>query len=137
VSDRGASPARRFFAWLPSLAYMGLIWALSSQTRQIELPDLPFRDKLAHAVEYGILSVLNLWALRRSSSHGALRSLFTAVLLTSAWGYLDEVHQAYVPGRFSDVYDWIADTCGAIVFASLATIAWRMREAALARRARA
>ena len=106
---------------------MGVIWALSAQSRPIDLPDVPFRDKLAHGLEYGILAVLNLWALRRSRSQGALRSVAIAVALTSAWGYLDELHQAFVPGRFSDVYDWVADTCGAIVCASLAAIASRLR----------
>jgi VanZ family protein len=118
---------RRLLPWLPSLAYMGAIWGLSSQSAPIELPDVPFRDKLLHGVEYGILAVLNLWALRKSVSHGIVRSAITAVVLTSAWGYLDELHQAFVPGRHSDVYDWVADTIGAIVFASVAAIASRAR----------
>lgn len=106
---------------------MGLIWMLSSQSQPIALPDVPFRDKLAHGLEYGILAVLNLWALRRSFPQPAVRSVVVAVLLTSAWGYLDELHQAFVPGRYADVYDWLADTAGAIVLASLAAIASRMR----------
>jgi VanZ family protein len=118
---------RRLLPWLPSLAYMGAIWALSSQSQPIGLPDVPFRDKIAHGVEYGILAVLNLFALRRSLSHGIVRCAILAVLLTSAWGYLDELHQAFVPGRHSDVYDWVADTIGAIVFASVAAIASRAR----------
>lgn len=119
--------ARRLLPWLPSLLYMGLIWVLSSKTHPVDLPDVPFRDKIAHAVEYGILAVLNLWALRRSVSQTLVRSVVTTVVITSAWGFLDELHQAFVPGRHADVYDWVADTVGAIVFASLAAIAWRDR----------
>ena len=122
--------ARRLVPWLPSFAYMGAIWVLSSESRPIELPDVPFRDKILHGVEYGILAVLNLWALRRSVSQGVVRSAITAVVLTSAWGYLDELHQAFVPGRHSDVYDWVADTIGAIVFASVAAIATHARATA-------
>ena len=114
---------------------MGVIWALSAQSKPFELPDVPVRDKLAHGLEYGILAVLNLLALRRGHSLGALRSAVIAVVLTSAWGYLDEIHQAFVPGRFSDVYDWVADTCGAIAFASLAAIASRVRSSSRRERA--
>ena len=122
--------ARWLLPWLPSLAYMALIWALSSQSRPMELPDVPMKDKVAHCLEYGVLAVLNLRALRQTFVWPRLRSVAIAVLLTSAWGFFDELHQAFVPGRFSDVYDWIADTVGAITFASVAAIALRARIAA-------
>lgn len=127
---------RRLLPWLPSLAYMGLIWALSAQSHPPDLPDVPFRDKIAHAIEYGILAVLNLRALRRSFAQPLVRSVVTAVLLTSAWGYLDELHQAFVPERNSDIYDWLADTAGAIVLASLAAIVWRSRASTSSSQAR-
>jgi VanZ family protein len=136
VSERGATPARLLLPWLPSLAYMGVIWALSSQSKPFDLPDLPFRDKIAHGLEYGILAVLNLRALRRSLAQRLLWSVVITVLITSAWGYLDEIHQAFVPGRNSDVYDWFADTGGAIVFASVAAIASHMRSISRAPHAR-
>jgi len=115
---------------------MGLIWALSAQSHPPDLPDVPFRDKIAHSIEYGILAVLNLWALRRSVPQTILRSVVTTVLLTSAWGYLDELHQAFVPERNSDLYDWLADTTGAIVCAGLAAIVLRMRSSTDVRQAR-
>ena len=127
---------RRCLPWVPSLAYMGLIWVLSSQSQPLHLPDVPLRDKIAHAIEYGILAVLNLAALRRSFALPPLRAVATSVLLTSAWGYLDELHQAFVPGRNSDLLDWGADTLGAIVGASLAAIALRRRGSERAERVR-
>ena len=36
-----------------------------------------------------------------------------AIGVASLYGITDEWHQYYVPGRFSDVMDWIADTLGA------------------------
>lgn len=108
---------RRLLPWLPSIAYMALIWALSSQSGQIDLPDLvPWSDKAAHFVEYAILGGLYAHAVLRTWPQlSLLRALAIAAALTSAWGYLDEIHQAFVPGRNSDVRDWIADTLGAIV----------------------
>lgn len=36
-----------------------------------------------------------------------------AALLASAYAATDEWHQLFVPGRDSDVRDWLADTIGA------------------------
>jgi VanZ family protein len=37
-----------------------------------------------------------------------------AIALTTLWGYLDEVHQAFVPGRTADAWDLVADFLGSI-----------------------
>ncbi len=65
----------------------------------------PF-DKLYHAVNFGVLAALLYLATGRT---------WLAVLLASLYGVSYEVHQAYVPGRSSDVTDWLADTTGAVV----------------------
>lgn len=103
-------------AWLPAVLYMALIWALSS----IELPDLPlarfpFRDKGIHAVEYaGLALFVAHAALRTWPDRSRLRLGAVAILITSGWGVLDEIHQAFVPGRSADVADLVADLAGAI-----------------------
>ncbi|HMI90111.1 MAG TPA: VanZ family protein, partial [Polyangiales bacterium] len=86
---------RRAAPWLPSIAYMTLIWALSSQSALPALPELPLNDKIAHFVEYAILGGLYAYAVLRTWPQlSLLRALAIAALLTSAWGYLDEIHQA-------------------------------------------
>ena len=116
------SGLRRLAPWWPSIAYMALIWALSSQSSQIAIPDLlPWHDKGAHFIEYAILGALYAHAVMRTWPQlSLLRALAIAALLTSAWGYVDEIHQAFVPGRNSDVRDWFADTLGAIVGSAIA-----------------
>jgi VanZ family protein len=42
-----------------------------------------------------------------------------AVGLASLYGVSDEVHQAFVPGRNADVFDWVADTTGALLAAGI------------------
>lgn len=112
-----ASAARIALAWAPAVSYMALIWALSSMA----LPDVPidrfpFRDKGVHAVEYAVLAflvthaALLTWPDRARSRIAAL-----ALLVTSGWGVLDEIHQAFVPGRSSDLLDLVADLVGALV----------------------
>ena len=101
-------------AFGPAILYMLLIWALSSFPIQLDFSRVPLRDKGVHFVEYGTLSVLLTHALRTTvPQRNALLTWAFAVLITTVWGAIDEIHQAYVPGRFSDVGDLIADFCGA------------------------
>jgi VanZ family protein len=66
---------------------------------------------LAHFAEYAILAILLLRALeiRRRS----LPAWISSVLLASAYGVSDELHQLFVPLRVSDPVDWMRDTVGA------------------------
>lgn len=116
-------------AFGPALLYMLLIWALSSFPIQLDFSRVPLRDKGVHFVEYGTLSVLLTHALRTTvPQRNALLTWAFAVLITTLWGAIDEIHQAYVPGRFSDVGDLIADFCGAATGALLYLLL-RRREA--------
>lgn len=134
-SARVAHPLMRIaLAWLPAVAYMALIWWLSSKPIVLPLPELPWRDKLAHVVEYGILGFLLSRAVRGSwPSFRPARALVAAALLTSIWGYVDEIHQAFVPGRNSSAWDLLADVVGAVLgvtaYGLLATL-WRAAAAA-------
>lgn len=101
-------------AFAPALLYMLLIWALSSFPIQVDFTRVPLRDKGVHFVEYGTLSVLLTHALRTTApGRHVVLTWAWAALITVVWGAIDEIHQAYVPGRFSDVGDVIADACGA------------------------
>lgn len=111
---------RWLVAFGPALAYMLLIFVLSSFPIQLDLERVPFRDKGVHFVEYGTLGALLAHALRATypRSHSLWIWLLAAVA-TVLWGALDEIHQAFVPGRNSDVADLVADTIGAVVGAAV------------------
>ena len=80
------------------------------------LGSIPFKDKGVHVVEYGVLAALYAYAMHRTwPLQSWLRTLSFAALLTFAWGYLDELHQAFVPGRNSDAMDLLADSIGALL----------------------
>lgn len=100
--------------WLVVLAYVALIFTLSSQPGLSAPGDFEYRDKLAHTLEYGGLGVLTYRAVRDTWPDTAvLRRVLLTVLAISALGALDEKLQAFIPGRDSTVYDWLADTFGA------------------------
>jgi VanZ family protein len=104
---------RRVWAWAPAVAYMLLIWALSSISIQLRFELVPFQDKGVHFLEYGTLAALLAHAMRNSWEHWRTFSVFALALsCTILWGLIDEIHQAYVPGRSSDVRDVIADALG-------------------------
>lgn len=108
-------------AWLPALLYMALIWTISS----LSLPDVsvsrfPLGDKGVHFVEYGVLAFLLTHAVFRTwPRHHPWRTASLAVLITVMWGFVDEIHQGFVPGRSSEGLDLVADSVGAIAGASV------------------
>ena len=112
--------------WVPVALYAGMIFYLSSQSHPEEqLPSLVFEevsDKVLHAVEYGILSVLCYRAFRWAAGPAiAQQAVVLAIVTASLYGITDEVHQSFVPLRDSSWQDWLADTIGAIIGAT----SWR------------
>jgi VanZ family protein len=94
---------------------MAAITVLSSFHR---LPSPPggLSDKHVHAFTFGLLAVLWCRALVR----GRLAALTAAHLalafaIAVVYGATDEWHQAFVPGRSSDVLDLAADAVGALL----------------------
>lgn len=114
-----ATRGQILLAWTPALLYMALIWVLSSMHLDLPVEEVPLRDKGVHFVEYGLLGMLvSHAALRTWPRHHASRTLALAIVITVAWGILDEIHQAFVPGRSAELLDLVADTLGAVAGAA-------------------
>lgn len=99
-----------------SLLYLAAIFALSSMPAR-DLPDLAGKDHYAHFFEFAILGVLlSIWAVGRFRGKRPLWLIFlTLVCFISFYGASDEIHQYFVPGRFCELWDWVADTLGGVV----------------------
>jgi len=109
---------RRLISWLPPLLYMAVIFAVSAQPNP--LPEITARvsDKVLHLVEYSGLAALLVRALTREG-WGWRDAILAAIVMTSLYGASDEYHQAFVPNRNPAVSDWVADSLGALVGASI------------------
>ena len=124
------------YYWLPVVAYVVLIFTLSSIPNLA--PPFHFRnsDKVVHAMEYSILGFLMTRALRTIPPlQGVATAAGLALVMGSTIGVLDEIYQKGTPGRESSPLDWLADTLG-LTLAFLLYLWYQRRHAAvLARRA--
>ena len=112
-------------SWLPPLAWMAIIFALSAQHGggQLAEAEVVLR-KVAHAIGYLVLTLLLLRALRRSGATAAVPVAMAAAL---AYAVSDEWHQSFVPGRGATAQDVAIDGVG-VALAGLAGTRTRLRE---------
>ena len=116
----------RRLSLLLALAWMALLFYLSHQQR-LETPTLfSGQDKLLHAGAYAVLGLLLLAAQPRQAQGYSWQQVGISTLIAGLYGLSDEIHQYFVPGRSSEVLDWVADTVGALIAASL--LAWLSRQ---------
>ena len=105
--------------WLPPIAWMGVIFLLSSRPDLPNLtPGLPdLQNVLAHMTEYGILAYL----LARALDHGRYvnRTHLWTIGVVMLYAASDEWHQKFVPGRHADPVDWVVDVTGALLVLGL------------------
>lgn len=100
-----ATSSRFRAVWWPiSLGIMAAIWWLSSSADTPGPPLVHPLDWIAHFTAYFALA----YALGRATGRRDI-----ALLIAVWWGALDEVHQAFVPGRDAGVTDWLFDLAGA------------------------
>ena len=110
------------FKCILTLVYAGIIyWESSQDTSSVSLPY--HTDKLVHFAEFGLLCLMTCWSLS-SARIGSknIYKLILAISITSFYGMSDEFHQSFTPHRSVDVFDWLADTAGAVAAGFL----WQM-----------
>lgn len=118
------------FAWLLPLAYMGVIFAVSSIAIDVPHLTFPFRDKVVHTFEYGLLGLLVARAAFVTwPTRSPMRIVLFAILIATTFGVSDEVHQSFVPGRSAELADAVADFIGAALGASAYAMMRRRRTA--------
>lgn len=150
ASSTGAiMPTMRFAAFVPPVAWMGVIFWLSTGTFSAEqtaswiLPLLhalfPWATpgqieflhwlgrKTAHVTEYAILAWLWQRAFLKSGPPGLSRGSETAAAfgLTVAYAIFDEIHQGWSGQRTASARDVALDSFGGLTALTLARRGWR------------
>jgi len=96
--------------WVWPVALAVTIFVASGRS-QVAEPDVVNIDKYAHFLVYGLLGTL----IARVRSVAGWRPLgvYWAILICSVYGFGDEFHQSFTPGRSVEFADWLMDTSGA------------------------
>lgn len=102
--------------YLATIAYCVGIFVLSHDSDPPSSTfDIPYLDKGLHAVVYGALAICVSLALSRSQRPLSELTLFWApIVFATAYGMTDEIHQRFVPNRFFEISDMLANGAGAV-----------------------
>lgn len=94
------------------IIYCALIFFVSSLAR-VPLPEeFPNQDKLLHLLAYGLMAALAWRSFRHFVQDISWLAIY-CIGFCGLYGLSDEIHQYYVPGRTSSLYDVGADLLGA------------------------
>lgn len=98
------------------LIYWIILFILTSLPSN-KLPEIGLSDKIEHFGAYLVLSFLLNMAFRfqKKIKLFSERPNLYSFLFVFIYGIFDEIHQAFIPGRYCDLFDLIADTIGAIL----------------------
>lgn len=101
---------------LPFIAYSCGIIVLSSipnlTTPHIDF--LPF-DKLAHFAEYAIFAAIAFRSFSSLFGDNPRKAFLFSALFLTLFSLSDEIYQRFVPGRYSDPADFLADIGGSFL----------------------
>jgi VanZ family protein len=100
---------------LPALLVAGGIWFLSSQSTLPQPKGILGFDKIQHLIAYFVLAVaVGIWISSAFWQARRICAFLLVVFIVSGYGVADEIHQWFTPGRDCNIWDWIADTLGAV-----------------------
>ena len=100
--------------------YVAMIFFVSSRPYlQSPGPNFKLKDKVAHVAEYSVLGILLFWGIGFTASRSKGLTFLFLVAVGAAVGGLDEIFQSAIPGRRTDVFDWVADAVGVALGAGL------------------
>jgi VanZ family protein len=103
------------------------IWFLSSQSILPQPKGIFGFDKIQHFIAYFVLALtIGLWFSLGKWHKYPIRLLFITMAIASIYGIIDEIHQFYVPGRNCNIWDWFADTIGAVLGALIIWFSHRL-----------
>lgn len=99
--------------WVANIGYAAVLVVMALLPSTSVVSDLSVPDWLAHAIAYGIQSVLVYWASLPMLDRR--RALAVGVVTASTFGVLTEGLQLLQPGRSVEFKDLVANTAGALL----------------------
>ena len=102
---------KAILALVPMLAQMILIFYFSSSPLPKSMSSVP--DYLLHFTCYAVLCFFVYTALKPHFVSANFALLLLSFTISTVYGFLDEYHQSFVPGRTASWKDAISDALGA------------------------
>jgi VanZ family protein len=113
---------RPLLYWLPTLAWMVVIFGFSSQ-HSLHASTIAWQDftikKSAHFSEYFVYAILLYFSLFHTTRFARHQLLIFTLSISLLYAISDEYHQSYIPGRSPMVRDVAIDTAGAALALAL------------------
>ena len=116
----------RWLRLLPLVGVMSLIFYLSHLPGEnLHLPEIVNVDKALHCLAYATLGVASIFSLAPHWRRSHPRLLAVSVpLFCLLYGFSDEFHQSFIPGRSVSGADLVADFAGGLL-AVFVSAAWQ------------
>lgn len=103
--------------WLPVIIWAGVIFLFSSIPNLKTSLEYDFiLRKIAHALEYSILTFLLYRAFKGTFNMNIFQLFIYPATLSFFYAVSDEFHQSFVPGRSASIRDALIDTIGVLSF---------------------
>ncbi|CAA6808011.1 MAG: Trypsin [uncultured Sulfurovum sp.] len=77
---------------------------------------IPYGDKLMHALLYGVMALFLNYGLNFKSKNIFGFNMQVGALIVLTFAGLEEITQYWLPSRTCDMFDFVADTVGVILF---------------------
>jgi VanZ family protein len=104
-----------WLVYIPLIIYWLILFIATSLPVE-RLPSIGFTDKINHFIAYFVLAVLvNLTLIYQRKSRLLFeKAPISTIVICMVYGAFDEIHQMFVPGRFAETLDWVADVLGTL-----------------------
>lgn len=88
------------------------------------LPNMSLGDKTDHFLAYFVLGFLLYLNFLFQDTIKFIKSnpFISSLIFASLYALFDELHQIFIPGRYAEFMDWLADFIGSFIGISLASI---------------
>ena len=108
---------KKFRFILPAILMSVAIFIASSIPQdQLNIPDFEWSDKILHLMVYFVYGLSLISAIQTLMKNKAEKQIkLTVIVFGLMFAASDEIHQFFVPGRFMEIEDWIADAVGVLV----------------------
>ena len=106
-----------YLIYLPLGIHWCLIFTLSSLPGEDYIPTIDLGDKVDHFAAYFVLSVFLYLAMIMQKKYPRFKEFPVkyTFIIAFFYGVFDEFHQLFIPGRYFDLFDLLADVVGTIL----------------------